>query len=160
MAVVESTANRRWAAGLFAIAMLWLGLLIGVAFLATPPKFPAPGLSLPVALDVGRQTFYVFNKVEWVLVVVLLQMLLNGGSVWLRILGIIVSLLVVVETAWLLPLLDQRVSLIIAGKTALPANLHSLYIVMEFVKLFALAIIAIGASRQLVCVAANSSSLD
>ena len=106
MAVVESTANRRWAAGLFAIAMLWLGLLIGVAFLATPPKFLAPGLLLPVAPDVGRQTFYVFNKAEWVLVAVLLLMLLNGGSAWLRILGVIVSLLVVVETAWLLPLLD------------------------------------------------------
>src|SRR5664280_976623 len=70
MAVIESIANRRWAAGLFAIAMLWLGLLIGFAFLATPTKFPAPSLSLPVSLDVGRQTFYAFNKVEWVLVAV------------------------------------------------------------------------------------------
>jgi hypothetical protein len=35
---------------------------------------------------------------------------LNGGSIWLRIFGIIVSLLVIVETAWLLPLLDQRVA--------------------------------------------------
>jgi hypothetical protein len=59
-------------------------------------KFLAPSLSLPVALDVGRQTFYVFNKVEWVLVAVLLLMLLNGGSIWLRILGIIAGLLVIV----------------------------------------------------------------
>ena len=91
MAVVQSIANRRWAAGHFAIAMLWLGQLIGVAFLATPAKFLAPGLSLPVALDVGRQTFYVFNKVEWVMEAVfllMLLMLLNGGSIWLRILGI------------------------------------------------------------------------
>ena len=76
--------------------MLWLGLQIGVAFLATPTKFLAPSLSLPVALDVGRQTFYVFNKVEWVMEAVLLLMLLNGGSIWLRILGIIAGLLVIV----------------------------------------------------------------
>jgi hypothetical protein len=76
--------------------MFWLGLLIGVAFLATPAKFLAPSLSLPVALDVGRQTFYVFNKVEWVMGAVLLLMLLNGGSIWLRILGIIAGLLVIV----------------------------------------------------------------
>ena len=50
--------------------------------------------------------------------------------------------------------------MIIAGKTAPPAHLHGLYIVMEFVKLFALVIIATGAVRQLVCVAANSSSLE
>ena len=96
MAVVQSIANRKWTAGLFAVAMFWLGLLIGVAFLATPAKFLAPSLSLPVALDVGRQTFYVFNKVEWVMGAVLLLMLLNGGSIWLRILGIIAGLLVIV----------------------------------------------------------------
>jgi hypothetical protein len=158
MAVVQSIANRKWAAGLFAVAMFWLGLLIGVAFLATPAKFLAPSLSLPVALDVGRHTFYVFNKVEWVLVAVLLLMLLSGGSIWLRILGIIAGLLVIAETVWMLPLLDQRVSLIIAGKTAPPANLHSLYIVMEFVKLFALVVIAFGAARQFVRLPANSSS--
>ena len=49
-------------------------------------------------------------------------------------------------------------SLIIAGKTAQPANLHSLYIVLEFVKLFALVVIAFGAARQLVRLPANSSS--
>jgi hypothetical protein len=85
-------------------------------------------------------------------------MLLSGGSIWLRILGIIAGLLVIAETVWMLPLFDQRVSLISAGKTAPPANLHSLYIVMEFVKLFALVVIAFGAARQLVRLPANSSS--
>ena len=75
-----------------------------------------------------------------------------------RILAIIAVLLVIAETVWMLPLLDQRVSLIIAGKTAPPANLHSLYIVMEFVKLFALVVIAFGAARELVRLPANSSS--
>lgn len=35
------------------LAVLWAGLLLGVSFLATPVKFLAPSLSLPVALDVG-----------------------------------------------------------------------------------------------------------
>ncbi len=51
----------------FALALLWIGLLIGVSFLATPAKFLAASLTLPVALDVGRHTFAIFNRVEWLL---------------------------------------------------------------------------------------------
>jgi hypothetical protein len=47
-----------------ALALLWAGMLIGVSFLATPAKFLAPSLILPVALDVGRQTFGLFSLVE------------------------------------------------------------------------------------------------
>ena len=50
--------------GLVIVSILWIGLLLGVSFLATPVKFQAPSLTLPVALDVGRQTFAVFNGVE------------------------------------------------------------------------------------------------
>lgn len=55
---------------LLAILMLasaWAGFLAGVSFLATPVKFLAPSLTLPVALDVGRQTFFAFNRSEIVL---------------------------------------------------------------------------------------------
>jgi hypothetical protein len=46
------------------LLLLWAGLSAGVAFLATPAKFMAPSLSLPVALDVGRHTFRVYNDVD------------------------------------------------------------------------------------------------
>ncbi len=47
------------------LTVLWIGLLIGASFLATPAKFLAPSLSRAAALDVGRHTFAIFNKVEW-----------------------------------------------------------------------------------------------
>ena len=47
---------------------LWIGLLVGVCFIATPAKFQAQSLSLPVALDVGRSTFAIWNNVEWILI--------------------------------------------------------------------------------------------
>ena len=37
--------------------LLWAGLAIGVAFLATPAKFLAPSLSLTVALELGWDPF-------------------------------------------------------------------------------------------------------
>ena len=54
------------------VYLLWAGLAIGVAFLATPAKFLAPSLSLTVALEVGRHTFRVYNGVELALVLGLL----------------------------------------------------------------------------------------
>ena len=46
------------------IAYVWLGLVLGVSFLATPVKFRAKSLTRPVALDVGRTTFHAFGKLE------------------------------------------------------------------------------------------------
>src|SRR5690606_9509596 len=73
MAAVERTFVATGARGDAAVVVLavaslvWIGALLGVSFLATPVKFLAPSLTLPVALDVGRQTFHWLNRVEIVL---------------------------------------------------------------------------------------------
>ena len=143
--------NRRGrAVGVLVIAMLWLGLLLGVSFLATPAKFLAPSLALPVALDVGRHTFAIFNKLECCLAVLLLFLVLIGPVSWLsRTAAIIMAVLVFAETVWLLPLLDQRVSLIIAGQPAPASDSHNFYIAIDVIKLVALALIAWIVARQL-----------
>ncbi len=152
---METMTNRRWAASYFAIAMLWLGLLLGVEFLGTPAKFLTPSLSLSVALDIGRQTFHTFNKVEWVLTAILIVLPFGAGTAWLRLLAIAAGLLVIVETVWMLPLLDSRVGLIIFGGTPPAAHLHGLYIGMECTKLLVLATIAFDRARQLVKAPSN-----
>jgi hypothetical protein len=140
--VAEST-RRDWAVAALCVAILWLGLLLGVAFLATPVKFLAPSLTLPVALDVGRHTFAVFNKVEWALCVALLLPVLFGVRSWLSIaITVVIVLLVAVETLWLLPLLDQRVGQIIAGGQPAGSSQHNLYIALDSAKLVALIVVA------------------
>lgn len=141
---------RPWTLGVLIIALLWLGLLLGVAFLATPVKFSAPSLTLPVALDVGRHTFSAFNKVEWVLSAALLLALLGGARTRLGcVLAVALIALVVAETLWLLPALDQRVGLIIAGQQPPASALHEIYIALELVKLAALVLVAAIMSRRL-----------
>jgi hypothetical protein len=54
--------------------MLWAGVLIGVSFLAAPAKFGAAGLSLPVAMEVGRREFGTLNHAELVIAVVTLAL--------------------------------------------------------------------------------------
>ena len=49
------------------LSWTWLGLILGVSFLATPAKFQAETLTLPVALEVGRVTFRLLDRLEWLL---------------------------------------------------------------------------------------------
>jgi hypothetical protein len=142
-AALSGASERSWTCVLAGSALFWCGLLIGVSFLATPAKFLAPSLSMPVALDVGRQTFAVFNRTECVLLVATaIVWLLSARGRTTGVLLVMTSAIVLLETLWLLPLLDARVGLIIAGQTPPASSLHSGYVVLEAVK--AIALLATG----------------
>lgn len=134
---------------LFLLAVLWAGLLLGVSFLATPVKFLAPSLSLPVALDVGRQTFMVFNWVEVTLAVLLSVLVLTATQRWIRAMAVTIALIVAMQTLWLLPVLDARVQVILDGSTPPPSALHMIYIAADALKLVLLGIIAGLVFREL-----------
>lgn len=128
---------------LSALALLWTGMLIGVSFLATPVKFLAPSLTLPVALDVGRQTFRVFSLVEIVFAFALVAVaILSRYERNILIAALLVGVFVALEVVWLLPVLDARVEIILNGGTPEESGLHSLYIVFESAKLLLLGAIA------------------
>ncbi len=150
MAPDQSDRNNGWAVGVLALAAVWFGILVGVSFIATPAKFLAPSLSLPVALDVGRHTFAVFNRTEWILSATLCGLVLFGARSRLSVIGVVILVaLVLAETVWLLPLLDSRVGLIIAGQQPAPSNLHMIYIVCEVAKLLSLLLIVIDTAGRL-----------
>jgi Domain of unknown function (DUF4149) len=140
-----STWDRRLAlarCALGALIMLWAGVLIGVSFLAAPAKFDAPGLSLPVAMEVGRREFGALNLTELVLAVVTLALAAYARperTIWLG-LGLAV-VIVFLQWFWLLPVLDARAELIIRGETPEPAPWHALYVGAEVLKLLMLLVI-------------------
>ena len=125
-------------AAILILTLIWLGLLLGVSFVATPVKFMAPSLSLPVALDVGRQTFAVLNLVELVFVTVLLLFSFANRQYLLISLALAMAALVVAQWLWLLPVLDSRVEIILQGGTPPPSILHLVYITVEGIKLLLL----------------------
>lgn len=150
MAPDRSDTKGHWVVSPLLVAAIWLGMLVGVSFLATPVKFLAPSLTLPVALDVGHHTFRVFNKTEWLLSVLLLGLVLTGSRNVLALVGAtIAAAMVLVETVWLLPLLDSRVALIIAGQQPEPSRLHAFYIACEVAKLASLLLVIIGMARRI-----------
>jgi len=118
------------------VLLLWAGLSIGVAFLATPAKFLAPSLTLPVALDVGRQTFRVYNSAEFILLIglVVLGLWSSGRRNWYFALAVPAAV-IIAQALWLIPALDLRVSAILSGERHLPpSNLHTFYIAAEALK--------------------------
>jgi hypothetical protein len=124
------------------LVLVWAGLALGVAFVATPAKFLAPSLSLPVALDVGRHTFAVFNRLELLLLVGLsvLALFSSRRRTWLAALAL-PGAIVLAQTIWLIPALDARVGDILAGRSPSPSNLHGLYIAAEAAKVAVLTLI-------------------
>jgi hypothetical protein len=140
-----ATSDRRLASArnaLGALVMLWAGVLIGVSFLAAPAKFGAPGLSLPMAMEIGRREFGALNLTEIALAVVTLALAAYARpkrAIWLG-LGL-AALIVVLQWLWLLPMLDARAEVIIQGGTPEPAPWHTLYIGAEVLKLLALLVV-------------------
>ena len=145
----ESSVHPYLEAALGLIPAIWLGVLIGVSFIATPVKFSAPTLALGPALDVGRVTFGLFSKVEWAMAAVLVATVLMARLPPWR--GAGVGLLVVAvgfQALWLLPALDERVAAYIAG-TPPPASWHhAAYAGLEVVKAGTLLALALAGVRH------------
>lgn len=128
--------------GLGALIMLWAGVLVGVSFLAAPAKFNASTLTLPVAMDVGRQEFGTLNLAELTLAVVTLALAAYARverTIWYGL--AIPAGIVILQALWLLPVLDVRAEMIIQGETPPSAPWHTLYIIVEVLKLLILLII-------------------
>jgi len=87
-----------------AIALVWAGMVLGVSFVATPAKFLAPSLPLPIAIDVGRHTFRTFGRIELAL------MVLFGlrAEVSARPLALVPGFIVLAQALWLQPRLGAR----------------------------------------------------
>ena len=126
---------------LICIGLIWLGMIIGISFLETPLKFTAPSVTLEIGLDIGRQVFAVFNKVECALALAMaiLVLIIRQSGRLLILIGV-VWLSLALQTVWLLPILDARAELIIQGQLPAPSSLHTIYVVLEVLKVIALAV--------------------
>ena len=121
--------------------LIWLGMILGISFLEAPVKFQAPSVTLSIGLDIGRYVFGIFNRIEIILGMVTLILIIMIRQQLREIIPlIIVWALLILQTLWLLPFLDHRVELILEGKTPEDSVLHTVYVVMEIIKVASLAI--------------------
>ena len=120
----------------FIFSILWIGFLLAISFMEAPMKFQAELVTLPIGLSVGRVIFSMLNKIEWVLLGLLLIAELLGprstGSMGLSLTALGILLL---QSFWLLPILDARAEAIVGGALLPGSNTHFYYLGMEVLKL-------------------------
>ncbi|MDQ3711016.1 MAG: hypothetical protein M3388_02160 [Acidobacteriota bacterium] len=128
-----------------AIPFVWFGLIGGISFMEAPLKFQAPNITIPLGLGIGRLIFFWLNKIEIILAIMLLISFFFSrprGKFPLASFGFIAFLLIL-ETVWLLPVLDAKAVEVINGTAAPYSNTHFIYIAFDaikFVLLFALGV--------------------
>lgn len=133
-----------------AVPFVWFGMLLAISFMEAPLKFQAPGITLPLGLGIGRLVFFALNKMEIVSALVLIAAFWRSrsNSKTETILLGLASLILLLETAWLLPALDARAELVIAGIEQPFSNLHVIYIVLDAIKLLGLLALGIVTTRH------------
>lgn len=125
-------------------AFTWVGFVCAISFMEAWLKFRAHGVTLPIGLGIGRLVFQALNKVEWVLATAILVDLLWNRQLSLPLAYASVPVLIlVIQTAWLLPALDARALLTIHGQNPGPSNLHFIHVAFEVIKVGALMILGI-----------------
>ena len=118
------------------ISFTWFGMTLGVSVLSTPVRFTASTITRPVALDVGRVVFQALSKAEFVALIVMLIIVRVSASarrLWVPV--FLLALILIAQSAWLLPELAARTDMIIGGVEPPPSSAHTAYSVLEITKL-------------------------
>lgn len=118
---------------------IWGGAVLVISFMEAPLKFTAPNITVELGLGIGRIVFHALNKLELFFAFsIVLSFVFIGVRNWQRlILGIIVFILLY-ETLILLPQLDERAELLLAGNPQSPSYHHWLYIILDLLKVLGL----------------------
>lgn len=129
-----------------ATVFIWIGFICAISFMEAWIKFQAPGITLPLGLGIGRLVFQALNKVEIVLsITIIASMLFSGigGFKWKYVFFLAPFLILIIQSLWLLPLLDARAEMHIQGQVVPPSSSHFYYIGLETVKLVCLVVFGV-----------------
>ncbi|MES2566865.1 MAG: hypothetical protein V4565_08360 [Bacteroidota bacterium] len=125
---------------------VWIGFVCAISFMEAWLKFCAPGINLQLGLGIGRLVFNALNKVELVMAGAILINLMfsnNPYKEWPNLLFMLALVILVVQTFYLLPALDQRAETIINAGKVVSSNLHFYYVGVEFIKVISLIIFGV-----------------
>lgn len=144
-------ANRKYTVSI-AIVFIWIGFVGAISFMEAWLKFQAPGITVPLGLGIGKLVFGALNTMEWSFTLVILIDLFRkkpNPSLKSQLPFFIAIVIVALQSIWLLPALDQRAELLIAGEDPEESILHFFYVGFEMLKLACLFIYGIKLLKTL-----------
>lgn len=129
-------------------SFLWVGFICAISFMEAWLKFRAPGITLPLGLGIGRIVFKALNKVEWIFAITIILTILIWEKAnlwkWENLFIIVAISILVIQTVWLLPVLDKRAELYIKNEILPSSNVHLYYIIVEVIKTICIIIFGIS----------------
>ncbi len=131
---------------IFALLFLWIGIFISISFIETPLKFQVTGMTLPIALELGKITFGISTIIQFVLLgIILLLFFINRKEINypMKICVIILTIILCLEKFWMLPVLEARADILMTGKGLPPTPLHDYFIYAESLKLLMLIVFCV-----------------
>lgn len=130
---VAALKNPAW------ICFIWLGLTVGISFVAVPEIFTASSVARPQALDAASVVFAALNRAELgALVILLVTIRFSGRANILWTFASALALIVLAQSIWLLPELTERSQQIVAGIEPAASNAHAIYASLEIAKVLLL----------------------
>lgn len=126
-----------------AAVFTWIGAVCAISFLEAWLKFQAPGITIPLGLGIGRLVFQALNKVEIILALIIYANIFYSGYLSIKkyfAYIIITSIVLIIQTFGMLPVLDTRAEMYITGHTPPSSNLHFYYVITEVIKVGCLSI--------------------
>ncbi len=125
----------------------WIGFVCAISFMEAWLKFRAPGVTLPIGLNIGKLVFSALNKVEWAFaIIVCTSAVLYSKSLFTvpNISLLIIIVILVLQTAWLLPALNTRAEQYIKQQPVASSSLHFWFVGAELIKVIGLFITAVS----------------
>ena len=122
-----------------AITFIWSGLLIGISFMEAPLKFTAPNITTELGLGIGKIVFTALNRVEILIalcLIVALYIVKASRKTWL--LYSLPLFILLIQSLWLLPVLNLRIDNIVIGIAVPPSKHHVIFIILEAIKLISI----------------------
>lgn len=108
---------------------------------------------MPVGLSIGKLAFSALNKVEWLFTIVIVaNIFLNNGAITFanKIWVALIVVILIVQTAWLLPALGNRAKAIISGENLPRSSLYWYFVITEFVKLAVLILFGVSLLKLII----------
>lgn len=123
------------------VCFLWAGFMGAISFMESWLKFRAEGVQVTTGLSIGRLIFRTLNRIEWVYLIILW-----GGYILAKpsplpkdaLAYFILSLIMLIQTAFLLPAMDKRAVAKIKGQKLGSSTLHIWYPGLELLKFIVL----------------------
>lgn len=116
---------------LMAVILFWAGFVSSISFMEAWLKFRIEGVTVNVGLRIGKRIFNALNRMEWVFLSIFTTFLIlhfNIINTTISILTTLIFVILALQTFYLLPRLEKRIDLILAGEN-IPRSKHHIYFI-------------------------------